>query len=719
MRYEDSRVGSVPLKSVVGVSTTAGVISFCAEASFVSSLLISLLLIMQCALGQLLVVRVFQFGTSSELSNIALWSVVGTATTTSLDQLLCTFAGHASHFVYTAIVVTGAVASVVAAWKCQILGLESGTTLPALPAICLVVSLLLLPKHPWALPLAILFSILMLILSIEHSVGRHRTLVGIWTIVGGLWILNARAGLPTNRELIDDFQFSAAVESFRQWGYSVNPFKFGEPIRYHFASTAWLAHLANVSGSSGRQVLQSSGPAVAAVLLATALMGLAQQIFRSRRIAVLSICGLALSNTTIASNGWGFNGVLWESFSQVSSLVILAVALNVVLNTELTYRAIALMTFLLFFMGATKISTFLTFVGGAGVLLVVLVVGRKVRTGTALLSLSILMVLVFIVLRLFTPRSVVPPSIRPEWPAYLLPDLAKWQAGNAFRWYLLVLVLLTSFVVVPLLAPLIALKQKLVSMPIFMFLYGCLVAGCLQTLVGPPNQNSFYGLHSLTVISIPLLIGALTGSLITPGLLLGAFLGATIAILIKELNPVWETADTNLYWLVLKPNLAFLVCAVCLLFSLGHRLPSNLTRLVASSLVGVLLAHGLINLAELRKWVIEEYSVATEINSDDVLQWIDENTPREAIVAVTDKRLITEPIRRTARPAASEHVPMTRLQSQIVGAIGDTSCEQVNALVYRGITTLVVAQQEIGFEGIDECASRVFVSESWIVFRLE
>jgi len=148
-------------------------------------------------------------------------------------------------------------------------------------------------------------------------------------------------------------------------------------------------------------------------------------------------------------------------------------------------------------------------------------------------------------------------------------------------------------------------------------------------------------------------------------------------------------------------------------------LPSNLTQLVASSLVGVLLAHGLINLAELRKWVIEEYSVATEINSGDVLQWIDENTPREAIVAVTDKRLITEPIRRTARPAASEHIPMTRLQSQIVGAIGDTSCESVDALVYRGITTLVVTQREIGVEGIDQCASRVFVSESWIVFRLE
>jgi len=674
---------------------------------------------MQCALGQLLVVRVFQFGTSSELSNIALWSVVGTATTTSLDQLLCTFAGHASHFVYTAIVVTGAVASVVAAWKCQILGVESGTTLPALPAICLVASLLLLPKFPWSLPLVILSGAALSTLGIEYSVGQRRTLLGVLAIVGGLWILNARAGLPSNRELIDDWPIAAWVESFRQWGYSVNPYSYGEPIRYHLASTAWLAHLANVSGSSGRHVLQSFGPAVAAVLLATALMGLAQQVFRSWRVALLSIIGLALSNTTIGSNGWGFNGVLWESFSQVSSLVILAVAVSVVLNTELTYRAIALMTFLLFFMGATKISTFLTFVGGTGVLLVVLAVGKRVRTGIAFLSIFVLIVLTFIILRVFTPETDLPQSFRPEWPTYLISDLARWQAGNAFRWYLLVLILYTSFVVVPFLAPLIALKQKRISIPAFVFLYGCLGSACLQSLVGPPNPSYFYGLHSLTVISIPLLIGALIGAGITPRLVLGTYLGATVAILVKEMNPGWESADANLYWLVLKPNLALLVCVVCLLFSLGNRLPSNLTRLVASSLVGVLLAHGLINLAELRKWVIEEYSVATEIISDDVLQWIDENTPREAIVAVADNRLITESVRRTARPPGWEGLSKTPLQSQIIGAIGDTSCESVDALVHRGITTLVVTQRKIGIEGIDQCASRVFGSQSWIVFRLK
>jgi hypothetical protein len=655
----------------------------------------------------------------SELSSIALWSVVGMAVTTSLDQVLCTFAGHADHFVYFAIVITGAVASVLAAWKCQILGQESGTTLRELPAICLVVSLLLLPKHPWALPLAILFSVLMLVINFGHSVGRYRTLLGIWTIVGGLWILNARAGLPTNRELIDDFQFAAAVESFRQWGYSVNPFQFGEPIRYHFASTAWLAHLANVSDSSGRQVIQSSGPAVAAVLLSVALLGLAQQVFRSRRIALLSIGGLALSNTTIASNGWGFNGILWESFSQVSSLVILTVATSVVLNTELTLRAISLMTFLLFFMGATKISTFLTFVGGAGVLLVVLVVGRRVRTGTALTSLSMLIVLIFIVLQLFTPRRGIPPSIRPQWPVHLLPDLARWQAGNAFRWYLIVVILLTSFVVVPLLAPLIALKQKIVSVPAFIFLYGCLASACLQTVVGPPNQNSFYGLHSLTVISIPLLIGTLTGSLITPRLIVGAFLGATIAILFKEMNLGWESADANLYWLVLKPNLALLVCAICILLLVGRRLPSTLTQLAASSLVGVLLAHGLVNLTELRSWVISEHSEAIEVESDEVLQWIEENTTREAIVAVTDNRLITESVRRTARPPGWEGLSKTPLQSQIIGAISDSSCESVDALVHRGITTLVVTQREIGVEGIDQCASRVLVSKSWIVFKLK
>jgi len=559
----------------------------------------------------------------------------------------------------------------------------------------------------------------MFILGFDHSVGRYRTLLGIWTIVGGLWILNARAGLPSNRELIDDWHIAAWVESLRQWGYSVNPYSFGEPIRYHLASTAWLAHLANVSGSSGRLVIQSSGPAVAAVLLATALMGLAQQVFQSRRIAVLSIGGLALSNSTIASNGWGFNGILWESFSQVSSLVILTVATSVVLNTELTLRAISLMTFLLFFLGATKVSTFLTFVGGAGVLLVVLVVGRRVRTGTALTSLSMLIVLFFIVLQLFTPRFGIPPSIRPQWPVHLLPDLARWQAGNAFRWYLIVLVLLTSFVVVPLLAPLIALKQKIVSVPAFIFLYGCLASACLQTVVGPPNQNSFYGLHSLTVISIPLLIGTLTGSLNTPRLIVGAFLGATIALLIKEMNPIGESADANLYWLVLKPNLSLLVCAVCILLLVGRRLPSTLTQLAASSLVGVLLAHGLVNLAELRSWVLSEYSVAIEVQSEEVLEWIEENTTREAIVAVTDNRLITESVRRTARPPGWEGVSKTPLQSWILGAIGDTSCESVDALVQRGITTLVVTQREIGIEGIDQCASRVLVSKFWIVFSLK
>jgi len=124
---EGSRVLHIPLNSVVGVSIAAGVISFYAGASLVSALLISPLLIMQCALGHLLVVRVFQCSMPSELSSIALWSVVGTAVTTSLDQALCTFAGHADHFVYLAIVITGAVASVLAAWKCQILRQESGT----------------------------------------------------------------------------------------------------------------------------------------------------------------------------------------------------------------------------------------------------------------------------------------------------------------------------------------------------------------------------------------------------------------------------------------------------------------------------------------------------------------------------------------------------------------------------------------------------------------
>lgn len=541
-----------------------------------------------------------------------------------------------------------------------------------------------------------------------------------------------RESLPVHRPLADDIFFRGVSEAFGTWGFTSNPWAYGEPLQYHWGAYAWLGHLAQYSSVSAQQVMQTSGPVIIATTFCLIVFGLMKSLGASDRNALVATIIASTTDTyRLISNGWGFHSGWVESYSQFASLAVLGVVVVLLLTRSPASptRFGLMFAILLFVSGLLKISSLFIFMGGFSVALGVNSVRRRdSRLPDAALWVSGLMSSI-IAYRLFSPPitdlGTTRRLTRPRWPTDFNGDLLRWYGDSLAKWMIICLLMLVT-VCAPVAAFYLIRQRQTTSVWSAMswWVAGSTLAGLFLTVIGPQDLNSFYGLHAIVSLVVPSMILAALTSQHYRLLGIGIGCGTALTFVITSIRLSSLTPDIELWWKVVQPSAPTLSAVLLLLAALVSRHRLRLTSLAGWMLVGCLVGFGVSNNLNQREGDFRNWRANTESQpystSDAPLVWLTDNTPKDAIIAQASADVDLKQIRRRASadgpgfPFPGRREIMDAQRQVPV----DRTCNPVKYLLQRGVDYFVATESELELGVLEKCAELKFLDEGIAIFKL-
>ena len=541
-----------------------------------------------------------------------------------------------------------------------------------------------------------------------------------------------RGSLPVHRPLADDEFFRGVSEAFGTWGFTSNPWAYGEPLQYHWGVYAWLGHLAQYSSVSAQQVMQTSGPVIIATTFCLIVFGLMKTLGASDQKALVATIIASTTDTyRLISNGWGFHSGWVESYSQFASLAVLGLVVVLLLTRSPASptRFGLMFAVLLFVLGLLKTSTLFVFMGGFSVALGVNSVRRRgSRLPDAALWVSGLMSSM-IAYRLFSPRitdlDTTQRLTRPSWPIDLNGDLLRWYGDSVAKWLIICLLILVT-VCAPVAA--VYLIRQRQTTPVWSamswWVAGSTLAGLFLTVIGPQNLSSFYGLHAIVSLVVPSMILAALTSQNYRLLNIGIGCGTALTFFIKSIRLSSLSPDIELWWKVVQPAAPTLSAVLLLLVALVSRHRLQLTSLAGWMLVGCLVGFGVSNNlnqrdGDFRNWRSNSES-QLDSTSDVLLVWLTDKTPKDAIIAQASADVDVKQLRRRVSADGPGFPFRGRVEIMNAQRLAptDPSCTAISYLAERGVDYFLATESELELGVLERCTELEFRGEGIAIFKL-
>jgi hypothetical protein len=542
---------------------------------------------------------------------------------------------------------------------------------------------------------------------------------------------------PSMRLLPDDRFFARVVWSLGEWGFTTNPFVFGESLRYHWGSYAWLGLLSRASGSGAEAGVRTVGPLVVGLLCATGLVALARRCGARPAAAMVAAAVAAACDTyAITGRGRGFHIAWVESFSQfvsapvlIASLLWLTRVLGRITRTDLlVVIAIISMT------GAVKVSTVVVVV--ATVWATVLWSGWRRRRiflleWAMLAATTIAAAATFVAFSKPVGNTVLGTGVvRPYWPVGFIGDLWRWYVDSLTKWAVVMALLLAGLCIA---IPMALASLHHVTDPVMARVLGATLlagtgAGLVLTVLLPPSDNPFYALHNVTMVAWLVLGMSVArppdGWSHTRRSVAWVCLGTFIGVVTMRADLELANPDRILWLYVVRPAFPAIVVSGAALL-LRARTSSLKTQLapVGAVLAAASTTLGLLNWREQREADYREWQRASIARVDPaqsaLVTWMDSSQEIAVFAAASD--VFQRPTsRRELIPlvTAVEGYGRVALQQQSRAAVTGPRCGGATALRDAGATFFVATAEEAAVGALDACAARVYENASYVVYDL-